>query len=123
MKIYTNEFPMVFMTLLPVKAADMKKKTRTGDDNTTTTVLTPDDRPVYITGLKALALDGDGLPSFEDKGVSISVVSPVDLKPGIQYKAAGKMWITPYITGNKRQGYSVMAEKLVPVEQVAGDDK
>jgi len=106
-----------FMTILPVKAAAMetKKDFETGKDK-----LTADKEKQYLTGLKALRVEGNKL-TRELKNVSISVLEPLDLEPGVVYTPVGKMTITPYITNNKQQGFSYIVQSLKPVKVGGGE--
>lgn len=106
-----------FMTILPVRAGDMetKKDFETGKDK-----LTTDGEKQYLTGLKALRVEGNKL-TRELKNVSISVLEPLDLQPGVVYAPVGKMQITPYITQTKQQGFSYIVQSLKPVKVGGGE--
>lgn len=107
-----TDLETVFMSLMPKRAADLEVKK---DFDTGAVKLTADGKTQYLTGLKALRVE-NGQMTRELKNVSVSVLNPVDLKPGVAYVPTGKLTITPYITQTKQQGFSYIAESLKPVK-------
>lgn len=107
-------------SLIPEKASDMKPKSFTDDAGKTETKSAPDGsgRVQYRTSLKALRVDDDGTITGEERDVSLSILEPADIVPGVQYGLSGVTWITHYQTNAGRVGVSIVAERVKPIDQL-----
>lgn len=108
----TTETPFIFMTLVAKAAGEQQVKS---DYETKAPKLTKENKQQYVTGLKALQHEG-GQITREQQNVSLSVLTPVDLMPGIMYAAAGEITIVPYVASNGRIGYSITATTVKPLK-------
>lgn len=117
MRIETNGLlGVAFVSLLEVAAGDFETKTFTDRATEKTEVKTaPDGRPVFRTSLKGLTLDDAGKPSKEEQNLTLAVIEPCDVSAGVPMVAAGRVWVTHYVTNNNRLGVSIIAERLEPL--------
>ncbi|WP_440311903.1 hypothetical protein [Leucobacter chromiireducens] len=107
-----SESPFIFMTLVAKAAGEQQVKS---DFETKAPKLTKDGKQQFITGLKALNHE-NGQITREQQNVSLSVLSPVDLAPGVMYVAAGEIQVVPYVATNGRIGYSITATTVKPLK-------
>jgi len=105
-----------FASLVVQKSADMKLKSFEVDGKTETKTA-PDGRPVYRTQLQALRIV-DGQPVGQERDVTLAVIEPCDITPGVTYGLSGLTWITHYSTSNGRVGVSIITERVRPIEQL-----
>lgn len=128
MRIQTtgNDFAStaVFASVVPAKAADFVIKSFTDDSGKTETKVAPDGsgRAQYRTNLKAVTLDDEGIPTREERDVTVAVLEPADIVRGVDYNLKGQVWVTHYVTNAGRMGVSIVAEGITPV-QPAGPRK
>lgn len=102
------------ISLMPQAAAELReKKTRTADGEEGELKLAPNGQVQYRTPFKCMALQ-DGVPSREERNVSVTVLNRLDIKPAQYYRLDGQVWMTPYSAGNQ-VGVSIIAENIVPV--------
>lgn len=107
-----NESPFIFMTLVAKAAGEQNPKS---DFETKEAKLTKDGKTQFVTGLKALNHE-NGTITREQQNVSLSVLQPVDLLPGVMYMAAGEIQVTPYVANTGRIGYSILATTVKAVK-------
>lgn len=114
-----KELGLVFASLGGQKKDDMRPQEYDGAVKTT-----PDGRPVYRTGLKALRLSPEGEIGGEAFDVrSVSIVEPTDLESLTHYVPTGKALVTHYEDGrSRRHVVSIVLESLAPMQR-AGSDK
>lgn len=104
-----------FATLVPVKAEDMKA---VNDFETKLPKLTEDGRPLFRSNLKALRIV-DGAVASEEQDLNLTIITPVDLRPGVLYGLSGVATISHY--KNRETGrmcVSITAETVKPVDQI-----
>lgn len=101
----------IFASQVGVSAADMRARTDGDGANKLT-----DGKAQWRTNLSALVVDENGTPIREDAGVSVAVLNKTDIRRGVDYKLAGTVRMTPYVTNNNRQGLSIIADSVVPVK-------
>nr|QNG40966.1 hypothetical protein [Pygoscelis antarcticus] len=124
MRIETNNLETIFVSLMPMAKSDFEVSSFTDKESGKNTVKeSPDGRVCFrAQGLKALALDEQGVPVREERDVTLTLIEPSDVEMGVQYKAAGRVWVTHWVksAGNySNLAVSITAERLVKVEQAA----
>ena len=74
------------ISLMPQAAAELReKKTRTADGEEGELKLAPNGQVQYRTPFKCMALQ-DGVPSREERNVSVTVLNRLDIKPAQYYR-------------------------------------
>lgn len=121
MRIETNNLDTIFVSLMPLAKAEFEVSSFTDKETGKSTIKeSPDGRACYrAPGLKALALDENGTPVREERDVTLTLIEPMDIEMGVQYKAAGRVWVTHWVktSGNySNLAVSITAERLVKVE-------
>lgn len=106
---------LAFSSLFMVKASDLQIKTTRNDAGVDIPKIFNDGRSIYKTQLKALKLE-DGVPVREEKNVSLAVLNPVDIAPGVLYGLAGGVQVVHYQNDAGRLGVSITAERLVKLD-------
>lgn len=115
MKIETNHLDIIFSALIARKASEYEAKKNWTDGKEDGVKQASDGRLIYRTDLMGLDLDENGVPTRVDNSISLSVIEPTDIVPGTQYRAAGKIVVSPYMRNN-RIAYSITAERLEAVK-------
>ncbi|MFT4157454.1 MULTISPECIES: hypothetical protein [unclassified Microbacterium] len=101
----------VFASQVGVKAEDLRARTDGDGANKLT-----DGKAQWRTGLSGLILDEQGNVIREDQGITVAILSKVDILRNVDYKLVGTIRVTPYVTNNNRQGLSIIADSVVPVK-------
>ena len=113
MRIETNNVDVIFSTLIARKASEFEQK-KNWTDGKEDGVKLVDGRPVFRTDLIALSHNKDG-NLVMDNSITLAVLNPVDVAPAVQYRASGKIVVSPYLR-NGRIAYSITAESIEPIK-------
>lgn len=108
---------IALMSMVPQQAADAQVKSFTHKD--TGVMETKTDahgRPLYRADFNVVSMQ-DGVPVRQEKDVTVALVKPVDVMPGVFYSLAGEVTVTHYVTNSNRLGVSIVAESVQPQQQ------